>query len=408
MTNEPPRPAIPLGYFLNTYPAPSATFIRNEIEALEALGHRVSRFAVRRFPGALVDPADLREQRATTYLMEGSKANLIASGLRELLTRPLAFAKGLGAALGLLRQARGGVLRHAAYLLQAASLRQKAARLGIAHIHSHYGTNPAAVAMLCRTLGGPSYSFTAHGPDEFVGAEGHGFRTKIERSAFTVAITDHARALLEGLARKEDRGRIVTVRCGLDLPRFQPAPPVEAGNRVLVCVGRLCPAKGQVHIPAAVAALTATLPDIRVLLVGDGESRPQVERAIAEHGVGEQVILHGWARGDEVRALLASSRALLLPSYAEGLPIVIMEAFALGRPVITTTIAGIPELVDDSCGWLIPPGDVAALTRAMEAALRADLAELSRMGLAGRARVERLHDRNAQGAALSRHFAERT
>ncbi|WAJ31106.1 glycosyltransferase family 4 protein [Antarcticirhabdus aurantiaca] len=404
--NDVPADRRRIGYFLNTYPAPSGTFIRNEIEALEERGHVVERFAARRFAGSLVDGADQREAGRTTYLFQGDVAGLLKAGLREIVTNPLGIARATVAAGRLLLQARGGVARHGAYLLQGARLRQEATRRSVAHIHAHYSNNPAAVVMLCRALGGPTYSFTAHGPDEFAEPAAQGFGDKIGRAAFVVAITDYARGLLVRLASPDDGARVTVVRCGLDLPRFAPAPPVDADNRTLVCVGRLCPAKGQVHIPAAVAALKGRFPCLKVVLVGDGESRPAIEAEIARHGVTNEVVLHGWATNEDVRGFLREARALLLPSYAEGLPIVIMEAFALGRPVLSTTIAGIPELVDEECGWLVRPGDVSALTAAMAAVLEADPSDLQRMGREGRRRVELCHDRRRQAEALSRLFVD--
>ncbi len=396
-----------IAYLLNTYPAPSSTFIRNEIEALEELGLDVTRMAVRRFAGPLVDPADIREHGVTSYLLDGNKAGLCRAALKELVTNPLGLARAMPTWLELLRNAKGGSIRHVAYLMQAAFLRQEAKRRNIVHVHSHFSNNAPAVAMLCHLLGGPSFSFTAHGPDEFVDAPLLSFAVKLEQAAFVVAISDYCRTMLESLAGKGgERARIHIARCGLDLDRFEIAPLVEPGNQTFVCVGRLCPQKGQVHIPAAVAALQKQFPAIKVVLVGGGESRTDIEKEIALHGVERQVILYGWAANDEVRRLIASCRVLLLPSYAEGLPIVIMEAFAMGRPVISTTIAGIPELVDAQCGWLVAPGDHVQLVAAMADALAASPARLQAMGSEGRARVERLHDRRGLARRLQQFFLD--
>ena len=396
-----------LAYLLNTYPAPSGTFIRGEIEALEAQGVAVTRLAVRRYDGTLVDPADIREQGLTRYLLDGNVAGLCAAALKETVLNPRGLLRALPSWWRLLRTARGGLVRHVAYLMQAAALRQEAARLGIDHVHSHFSNNAVAVAMLSRRLGGPSYSFTAHGPDEFLQAERQSFPEKIGQAAFLVAISAYCRELLTELAADERaQAKIHIARCGLALERFTVAPPVESGNQTLVCVGRLCPQKGQVHIPAAVAALKPRFPGIKVVLVGDGESRDAIEREIARNGVAHEVVLHGWATNDEVRRVIAESRALLLPSYAEGLPIVIMETFAIGRPVISTTIAGIPELVDQECGWLVPPGDHEALVAAMAAALVADPRTLHRMGLEGRRRVEEFHDRSRLATQLHELFGQ--
>lgn len=399
-------PGAPLrvAYLLNTYPVPSGTFIRGEIAALEARDVEVARFAVRRFAGPLVDPDDAREAGRTRYLLSGNAAGLLAAFAREVMTNPRGLARAVPVWWRLWRNAGGGLVRHAAYLMEASLLRQELARRQIRHVHAHFSTNAAAVAMLAHRLGGAGYSFTAHGPDEFVDGERQSIGLKIAHAAFVVAISHFCRTTLAGFAlTPQDTAKIQIARCGIAIARFTPAPPTP--TQTLVCVGRLCPQKGQVHIPAAVAMLRPRFPGLRVLLVGDGESRPEIEAEIARHGVGEAVILHGWAANAEVRRLIADSRALLLPSYAEGLPMVIMEAFALGRPVISTTIAGIPELVDASCGWLVPPGDVAALAEAMEAALAASPEALAEMGRIGRARVEERHTLAGLAARLKRLFA---
>ncbi len=400
------RAADGLAYLLNTYPAPSGTFIRNEIRALEQLGQPVRRLAVRHFAGTLVDPADIDERDRTQYLLDGNTGGLLAAGLRALVTNPGGVARALPAWRALLRNSGGGWIRHAAYLMQAAFLREQARQHGISHVHSHFGNNAPAVAMLSFLMGGPTYSFTSHGPDEFSDAHRLSFDLKITHASFVVAISEFCRTTLLSLARSDaDAHKIHIVRCGLELDQFTAAPPVPPDNQTLVCVGRLCPQKGQVHIPAAVAALRQRFPALRVILVGDGESRAAIEAEIALHGVADHVILHGWGTNEQVRRLIGDSRALLLPSYAEGLPVVIMEAFAMGRPVISTTIAGIPELVDDSCGWLVPPGEHDPLVAAMADALSASPDRLTRMGQVGRDRVTRLHDRRVLAGELEELFS---
>lgn len=394
-----------LAYLLNTYPAPSGTFIRNEIRALEQLGQPVRRLSVRRFVGPLVDPADIDERDRTAYLLDGNIGGLVAATLRALVTNPGGLVRSLPAWRALLRNSGGGFVRHAAYLMQAAYLREHAQRQGITHVHSHFGNNAPAVAMLSFLMGGPTYSFTAHGPDEFVDGQKLSFGLKIEHARFVVAISEFCRSTLVGFTRTaRDADKIHIARCGLDLDQFDVAPPIAPDNQTLVCVGRLCPQKGQVHIPAVVAALRERFPALRVILVGDGESRAEIEAQTVAHGVADRVILHGWGTNEQVRGLIRDSRALLLPSYAEGLPVVIMEAFAMGRPVISTTIAGIPELVDESCGWLVPPGQHEPLVAAMAEALAASPERLQTMGLEGRERVTRLHDRRTLAKTLNALF----
>jgi len=389
-------------YLANVYPAPSSTFIRDELIEIEKLGHQVARFSVRTFRGQLVDPLDIAEARKTRYLLDGNVINLFLALARELVLRPAAVLGLAPLWMTLLRRSRGGIVRHVAYALQAIQLRQLSAKMGTEHIHVHFSTNATAVAMLCKCLGGPSYSFTAHGPDEFRNPSTNSFPEKIANSSFVVAISDYSKALLDGFAKPAQRHPPITViRCGIDLERFAVSPPIAPETMTFVCVGRLCPQKGQIHIPKAISELRQEFPGVRIVLVGDGESRKSIEKEIAAHGVEQQVILMGWGSGAKVKEMIATSRALVLPSYAEGLPIAIMEALAMGRAVISTRIAGIPELVDPSCGWLADPGDVDGLVAAMRAALLASPDTLQTMGLAGRRRVERLHDRRQLAVALA-------
>ncbi len=400
-----------IGYLMNTYPVTSGTFIRREIRALEAGGAEVMRYAVRRWDQALVDPADREEAAQTHYLLSGRAGGLVGDFLGMLLRNPAGVMRALGLWRRLVANAGGGLVRHTAYLMEAATLCRLAARDGIAHLHCHFSTNPAAVAMLARAMGGPGYSFTAHGPDEFLETGPGSLGLKIAQAEFVVAISHFCRGTLALAAEvagvKGAWEKIHIVRCGLDLGDF---PVSGAGFETpeIVCVGRLCPQKGQVLIPAAVAEVAQTHPEIRVVLIGDGESREAIEAEIARLGLSAQIELAGWATNADVRARVGQARALLLPSFAEGLPIVIMEALALGRPVITTYIAGIPELVDAGCGWILPAGDEAALAHALGEVMAASPADLAARGAEGRARIEARHDQIANAAALRARIAEAT
>lgn len=396
-----------IAYLLNTYPVPSATFIRREIEAVEQLGLTIRRFAVRPFDGTLVDEGDLGEQQKVTYILAGNHRRLVTAFFKELLINPLGLARTLPLWLTLMRNAGWQIVPHCAYLLQAIYFRQQTARHGIRHVHSHYATNAAGVAMLAHALGGADYSFTAHGPDEFVDPGRLSFSKKIGHAAFVVAISDYCRSRLQALSeRSSDIAKIAIARCGIRLQDFVATEQTSPDNQSIVCVGRLCPQKGQVHIPAAVRALKDAYPNLRVVLVGDGESRAAVEAEIRRHAVGDAVTIHGWASNPQVRRMISDSRALLLPSYAEGLPVVLMEALALGRPAITTRIAGIPELIDPSCGWLIEPGNEDQLAQALRDCLSCPAETLAQMGRTGRARVERMHDLSTLAATLGQLFRQ--
>jgi colanic acid/amylovoran biosynthesis glycosyltransferase len=380
-----------LAYLLNSYPMTSTTFIRREIAAIERAGVPVKRFAVRHWSERLVDPQDMSERGRTEYLLTGNGAGLMRGLAAHAMRHPRNFGEALERLGGLRRAAGGGIVRHTAYLAQAIRLRQRCAALGITHVHAHFSTNAAAVAMLCRLLGGPRYSFTVHGPDELEAFAANSLTEKALHADHVIAISDYCADRLRAHLPDMLWARIRVVPCGLDLRDYPSTPPPPSMSARLLSVGRLCPQKAQVEIPAAIAA-AGNHTGLSVVLVGDGESRAAVEREITSTGTGGRIKLLGWRSNAEVRRRIRETRALLLPSHAEGLPIVIMEAFALGRPVITTRIAGIPELVDEKCGWLVEAGDGPALAAAINAVMDASKTELARMGREGRKRVVARHD----------------
>lgn len=386
-----------IAYLMNTYPITSTTFIRREIRAIEAAGHPVTRFAVRRWSEPLVDAADREEQDRTKYLLSGRAPRLIRDFLAETVSNPRGMARAVAGCWRLWRNARRNLVAHVAYLMEAASLRRAAADEGIDHIHAHFSTNACGVAMLCHRMGGPGYSFTVHGPTELRDVAGQSLAMKTAESRFAVAITHYARvriALAAGMAHWD---KIHIVGCGIDTAEFAPSTQAFAPDAPFVSIGRLCPQKAQVLVVRAVAEVAGDHPGVRVILVGDGESRADVEAEIARLGMDRHIDVLGWQDNSRVRELLSGARALLLPSFAEGLPVGIMESLALGRPAISTFIAGIPELVDRDCGWIIPAGSVSAIADAMRQALETPPEDLARMGAVGRARVEERHDitRNA-------------
>lgn len=381
-----------IGYLVNTYPVPSSTFIRREIQALEEQGVQISRYAIRRWGDQLIDERDKAEQDRTQYILSGQSLRLISGLFSELVLNPIGMARAFGAWSRLVGNARGGLIRHAAYFLEAISLKRLTKADRIDHVHVHFSTNATAVALLCNRLGGPGYSFTAHGPDEFIDWGPSSLKMKIAGARFVVAISHYCVVQLARAAGMQEWDKVHIVRCGLDIDEFEVSDAGFGPDAPFVCVGRLCPQKAQVLIVEAVATVAALHPNVKVQLIGDGESRPDVEAAIARHGLENNVELLGWRDNHEVRCLLGKARALLLPSFAEGLPVVIMEALALGRPAISTYIAGIPELVDPDCGWIIPAGSSEHIAKTMIEAIEAEPDKLAALGQEGRRRTVALHD----------------
>jgi glycosyltransferase involved in cell wall biosynthesis len=298
------------------------------------------------------------------------------------------------------------LFHHVAYLIEASQLAEWLAGERITHLHAHFGTNPAEVAMLAHALGGPPFSFTVHGPEEFDHPVALGLGEKGRRAAFVVAISSFGRSQLYRWLPQTHWARVQVVHCGLE-PAFHQGVTSETGaGPRLVCVGRLCEQKGQLLLVEALQSVIARGQACELVLAGDGEMRAEIEALIERHRLQAHVRITGWIGSAQVRDEILAARALVLPSFAEGLPVVIMEAMALRRPVITTFVAGIPELVrDGSNGWLVPAGDVEALADAMVACLDAAPDALARMGAAAHERVLARHDVDREAAKLVALFA---
>lgn len=398
---------LTVAYVLNTYPQPSHSFIRRELTALEAQGMQVTRIAMRRPTMPLVDPLDMAEEARTQYVLEAGALGLARAMGRAMLHSPRCFARALRAAWALGAKSPAGRLRHMIYLAEACDIAARARANNIRHIHAHFGTNAATVAMLTHLLGGPSYSFTVHGPEEFDAPAALGLPEKMQHAAFTVAISQFGRSQLSRWISAQDWPGLKVVHCGIEPARFPDPQPVAGGAPRLVSIGRFSEQKGQLALIEAMAGITANHPQAHLTLIGDGDMRPQIEVAIARHGMQDHITLTGWLSEQDVRAELAASQALIMPSFAEGLPMVIMEAMAAGRPVIATYIAGIPELVQDGrTGWLVPAGDVDALVAAVDKLAGCTAEALTQMGQQGRIRALERHDVTREAAKLARHFQQ--
>lgn len=381
-----------VAYLMNTYPLTSTTFIRREIEALEDAGLNIQRIAVRKWADKLVDPLDIADQEKTQYLLSGNTLGLFFSFFKTLILNPVGFIKAFLLWLKVCSNAVHFSVKHIAYLMQATAFYQVCKQQDLQHVHVHFSTNATTVAMLAKVMGGANYSFTAHGPDEFVNPDTISMGLKVAHANFVAAISNYCRVQLVRFSSYAHWDKIKIVHCGLHIDEFEPSYTFDADNQELVCVGRLCPQKAQLLFPPALAQLKAEFPKLKVHFVGDGESRQALEAAIQQYQVEDMVQLHGWMANLEVRKLVKQSRALLLPSFAEGLPVVIMESLALGRPVISTYIAGIPELVDEGCGWMIPAGSIDHIASAIRQALQDTPADLAAKGQEGRKRIEAEHN----------------
>ena len=402
---------VKLGYLVNTYPRASHSFIRREILALERLGVPVQRFAMRSDRAGLVDAADLAEDDKTHHLLKSGPVVILAQGLAWMLRHPMRTLGAVRLAMRCGKRGAGGVagtggrLRHMIYLFEAACLAKISAAKGITHIHAHFGTNSTTVAMLTHAIGGPSYSFTAHGPEEFDAPAALCLDLKIAGSVFAVAISSFGRSQLSRWTPPENWPKLHVVHCGIEPGQFGQTTAFPITPR-LVAIGRMAGQKGFPLLIQAMAIAIKSAPTLHLTLVGDGELRGEIETAVQHHALGAHITLMGWQSESGVRAAIDQASALILPSFAEGLPVVVMEAMAAARPIIATAIAGLPELVTPDTGWLVPAGDTAALADAIVLLARAPVPTLAQMGLAARARVLARHDIDVQAAKLLTLFPE--
>lgn len=394
-----------IAYFINQYPKVSHSFIRREILALERQGIEIQRIALRGWDGELQDSDDIAERSKTRYVLENGVKGLLKPLLEVLRAQPRRFFSALWLALRMGRRADRSWPYHLIYLAEACRVVQWLQAFGAKHVHAHFGTNSTEVVMLANALGGPPYSFTVHGPEEFDKPQFLHIGEKVRRAAFVAAVSSYGRSQLYRWVAHAHWNKVKVVHCGLEAAfHAGPPVPVPAVPR-LVCVGRLCEQKGQLLLLEAAQKLAAQGTAFELVLAGDGEMRAEIETLIARHGLQGQVRITGWISSGQVREELLAARALVLPSFAEGLPVVIMEAMALRRPVLTTYVAGIPELVrPGENGWLFPAGAVQELAAAMADCLGQPDEVLQRMGDAAHQRVLERHDIDTEVAKLASYF----
>ena len=383
--------SAPVAYLTSMYPKASHTFIQREIACLEAAGLRVLPCSIRTPPQSeLTGPEEAADAARTFFVIDAAKTRpwrLFAAHIGWLVRAPRRYVRAFGLALG---AGPKNAFYRALYFAEAGLLADHLRRQRVRHIHNHLANGSCTVAMAAAKLLDIPFSFTIHGPDDFFTPYETNLATKIARARFVICISHFCRSQCMIFAAPEDWAKLTIMHCGVTPERY-------AGDRTkagapgilnLIFVGRLAGHKGEGVLIDALAALVDDHPGLSLTLVGDGPGRAAAEARAAALKLGERVRFTGYLSQDGVAAELARADALVLPSFAEGVPIVLMEAMAANLPVISTRIAGIPELVEDGVsGFLTPPGDAESLARAL-AALAADPELRIRMGRAGRARIK--------------------
>ncbi|MBP0484322.1 glycosyltransferase family 4 protein [Sagittula salina] len=384
-----------LAYLTGEYPRASDTFIQREVAALRALGHQVETCSIRT-TGAehLVGPEQGEEHASTFRVLAACRSPLrVLRAHVRWMAWPGRYLRALALAWRTAPKGLRGRLYNLIYFVEAGVLADHLARQGVDHLHNHIAKASCTVAMLASALSGIPYSFAIHGPDIFFEPQHWRIDEKAARARFVACISDFCRSQLMCFAAQADWPKLHVVHCGVDPARYRPA--THEGHALLF-VGRLAAVKG---VPLLLDALRALPDGVELTIIGDGPDRAALER----QAQGLPVRFLGYRSQTEVADALLEADVFVLPSFAEGLPVVLMEALASGVPVVTTQIAGIPELVDDSTGRLVPPGDADALATALRDLL-SDPGRRRAMGQAGRARVAEAFDARQEAARLSALF----
>jgi colanic acid/amylovoran biosynthesis glycosyltransferase len=392
-----------VGYVMSHYPAISHAFVLREIEHVRAAGVDLATLSIHRTPASeLLAEADRRAAATTFNVLPTSAGALLAAHVDALLRSPRRYLSTLALALRTGAPGARERLWHLFYFAEAMLALRHCRRNRIAHLHAQFADSATDVAMLVTHYrrgdevdGRPcTWSLAVHGSAEFYEIERHALAAKLAHAAFAVAISDFGRSQLMRLTPDERWPHIHVVRCGVDLDRFV-APTERSGSSrgaELLCVGRLLHGKGLPLLLEAVARLRARGLDVRVTIAGDGPAREECVAAARRLGLDGAVRFLGAVGQDGIRELYERADVFCLPSFAEGIPVVVMEAMALELPVVTTRIMGIPELVEDGEeGILVPPGRVDPLADALERLVRSP-AERRRLGEAARRKIARDYD----------------
>lgn len=382
-----------IAYMTSQYPAPSHTFIRREVNELRRRGLDIHTFSVRP-PAAsiLSDSEHLESYRTTCYLQPVRASRYAMEHLRGLWFSPVRYCSALVLALHHRTPGLKSLSLSLAYFMEAIVFAMELRRRGVTHVHNHFA-NPSAIVTYVAThyLGIP-FSLTLHGNSETDYPAGLLLGEKLRDASFAACVSYYGRAQACRTISAQHWPKLRIVRCGLDLTRLPLAAPQQdsgPGRSVrIICVARLAEEKGHAGLIQAYAVARRSWPNSELVLVGDGPLRAALERQIDELGLTGCVKFLGALPEEVTLHEIAKSDALVLASFIEGLPVCLMEAMALGKPVIAPRVAGIPEMIQDGHnGLLFSPSDWTGLMFTLRALLKDDKL-CARLSAAGRHTIE--------------------
>lgn len=391
---------ISLAYLLSQYPAINHPFMLREVRRLRELGFAIEVASIRPpdRPFDQLTAVEQEEARSTFYVKTPGLPRLLRAHLATLLTRPAGYVRGLFRAL---RSGPSGIL----YFAEAVVAGDWMMRHRLFHVHIHYCSTVGWIAAAIFPI---TMSVTFHGQAEFVNPDGFQLREKIRASLFCRAISLHGRSQMLKVVDYREWPKVEVAFLGVDPREFQPRPfRAHPEPFQIACVGQLAPVKGQHMLLAAMELLAREGRRVLLRIAGDGADRAGLEQDIASRHLARHVIMEGFLNQDKLRELYAECDVLALPSFAEGIPVVLMEAMAMEIPCVATWITGIPEIIrQETDGLLTPPGDAEALAFAIARLM--DDPELRRsLGQKARLRILEKFDLHRNTERLAEIFGRR-
>lgn len=396
-----------IGYVVSQYPAPSHTFIRREVAALRRRGLDVATFSVRRPAGSdRLGAEDSAELAQTFYVLPASPMSLLRAHGWALARDPGRYFSVLGESMHHRVPGLRAFVWSLFYFIEAIALARAAADRQITHLHNHFANAAANVGMLAAKFLGIGWSVTLHGISEFDYPAGLMLGKKLAQARFAACVSSFGMAQAMRTIDPADWGKLFIVRCGIDTRALPPVPARQGGPLRVVCVGRLSPEKGHLGLVDAFARVIERGEHAQLRLVGDGPERARIEERIRARNIQDHCELLGQLPEDGALAEVAASDLLVSASFMEGLPVVLMEALALGVAVVAPRVAGIPELVEDGVsGLLFTPADWNALADCL-VRLLGDEPLRKRLAQAGRERVRAEFDADGACEPIYRKLRE--
>lgn len=360
-----------IAYFTSSYPRATDTFIQREVINLRSAGQEVLTCALRASPVANnVSDLILSERKNTTYFLPVNPLSLVYLNFKYLFLKPGSFLKALTAAIKTRRPGLKGILYQMFYFQEALLLANYLNQHNVEHLHNHFGDSSGAVTMLASLLSGVDYSITFHGPHIFFEPTLLALREKVKYAKFIVCISHYCKSQIMLFSAPEDWHKLQIVHCGIDIHNYtisqrQDVSAADCALKLLY-VGRLAAEKG---VPVLLRSLIALKNEgyvFHLTLLGDGPERAALEAEVKEHGLDQMVHFGGFASQETVKSTLQASDVFVLPSFAEGVPVSLMEAMACGVPVIGTNVGGVTELIEHGVsGLVVAPSDEVALKNAI-------------------------------------------